>query len=193
MLKLRPMPVLLLIASLLLAACASSPDIRTDYDPNANLAQYKTYNFFDPLGIDNPGYSSIYGSIFKNAISRELIARGFVKSDNPDVLFNVSAMLQDKTEVSTYSNPAPVGYYGYRRGFYGAWGGYGYSTSTHVDQYTEGTFNIDMVDVAAKRMLWEGVAVGRVKEERTNEELTQNINEAVAMMFAEFPFTVRSQ
>ena len=190
MLKLRPMLVLSLIVSLFLAACASSPDIRTDYDPNANLAQYSTYNFFDPLGIDNPGYSSIYGSVFKNAISRELDAQGFVKSNNPDVLFNVSAILKDKTEVSTYNNPAPMGYYGYRRGFYGGWGGY--NTSTHVDQYTEGTFNIDMVDVAAEQMLWEGVAVGRIKEERTNEELTQNINEAVAAMFEEFLFTARN-
>ena len=31
------------------------------------------------------------------------------------------------------------GYYGYRGGLYAPWGGYGYGTSTHVSQYTEGT------------------------------------------------------
>lgn len=75
-----------------------------------------------------------------------------------------------------------------RGGDYGAWGGYGYNTSTHVDQYTEGTVNVDMVDISANQMVWEGVAVGRLKEDRSNEELTENINAAVASMFAEYPF-----
>ena len=186
MFKFRLTMVSLLFATVFLNGCASGPDIRSDYDPNVDFSQYKTYNFFDPLGIDNPGYSTIYGSIFRNALSREMEARGYVKSDNPDLLLNVSARLQDKTKVSTYSNPSP--YYGYRRGYYGAWGGYGYNTSTHVDQYTEGTVNVDMVDVRAKQMVWEGVAVGRLKEDRTNAELTEGVNSAVASMFAEYPF-----
>lgn len=48
------------------------------------------------------------------------------------------------------------GYYGYRRGYYDPWMGYGYGTTTQVSQYTEGTINIDLVDMAQKRMVWEG-------------------------------------
>lgn len=186
MLKIRPTLPVFLLGFALLAGCTSGPDIRTDHDPNVDFSQFKTYNFFDPLGIDNPGYTTIYSTIFKNAISREMEARGYTKSDNPDLLMNVSARLQDKTKVTTYNDPSP--YYGYRRGYYGAWGGYGYNTSTHVDQYTEGTVNIDMVDARAKQMVWEGVAVGRIKEERSNEELTEGVNSAVATMFEAYPF-----
>jgi hypothetical protein len=171
-----------------LTACASGPDIRSDYDRSVDFSQYRSYNFFNPMGIENPNYSTIYGSIFRDAISRELESRGYVMSDDPDLLLNVSAQLQDKTKVTTYQEPYPAGYYGYRRGFYDPWMGYSYGTTTHVSQYTEGTVNIDMVDARAKRMVWEGVAVGRLKEGRTNEEIRQAINNGVANMFQGFPF-----
>ena len=115
-------------------------------------------------------------------------SRGYVMSDDPDLLLNVSARLQDKTKVTTYSDPYPSGYYGYRRGYYDPWMGYGYNERTHVSQYTEGTVNVDMVDARAKRMVWEGVAVGRLKEGRTNEEVSEAINQGVTNMFGGYPF-----
>jgi hypothetical protein len=174
--------------AMLLASCASKPTIETDYDHSIDFSNYKTYAFFNPMGIENPNYSSIYGSIFRDAISKEMESRGYIVSDNPDLLINVSGKFQDKTRVTTTSDPHMGGYYGYRRGAYGAWGGYGYGSSTHVSQYTEGTVNVDMVDRAQKRMVWEGVAVGRVQENKTNEETRANIYSGIQEMFAAYPF-----
>jgi hypothetical protein len=175
--------------AMLLASCASKPTIESDYDHTIDFSQYKTYDFFNPMGIENPNYSSIYGSIFRSAISKEMESRGYRKSDNPDLMINVSGRLQDKTKVTTTSDPYMAGgYYGYRRGAYGSWGGYGYGTSTHVSNYTEGTVNVDMVDRAQKRMVWEGVAVGRVKENKTSDETRANINAGIQEMFAGYPF-----
>lgn len=177
------------VASLLIAGCASKPTIETDYDYTVDFSQYKTYAFFNPMGIENPNYSSIYGAIFRDAISREMESRGYRQSDNPDLLINVSGRLQDKTKVTTTSDPYMAGgYYGYRRGAYGAWGGYGYGTTTHVSNYTEGTVNVDIVDRAQKRMVWEGVAVGRVNEKRTSDETRANIYAGIKEMFAGYPF-----
>ena len=176
-------------AAMLLASCASKATIESDYDHTVDFSQYKTYGFFNPMGIENPNYSSIYGSIFRAAISKEMESRGYKKSDNPDLMINVSGRLQDKTKVTTTSDPyMSGGYYGYRRGAYGAWGGYGYGTSTHVSNYTEGTVNVDMVDSAQRRMVWEGVAVGRVNEKKTSEETRNNINAGIQEMFAGYPF-----
>ena len=176
-------------ATILLAACSSSPTIETDYDHTMDFSQYKTYAFFNPMGIENPNYSSIYGSIFRDAISKEMESRGYVMSDNPDLMINVSGRLQDKTKVTTTSDPyMGGGYYGYRRGAYGTWGGYGYGTQTHVSNYTEGTINVDMVDIEHKRMVWEGVAVGRVKENKSNEETRTNIYAGIKEMFTGYPF-----
>ena len=189
MIRNRIVTLALLALAALLTACASGPDIRSDYDHTVDFSQYKTYNFFSPLGIENPNYSTIYGSVFREAISREMEARGYTLSDDPDLLLNVSAKLQDKTKVTTYNDPMPpMGYYGYRRGIYDPWYGYGYGTQTQVSQYTEGTVNIDMVDARAKRMVWEGVGVGRLKDDRTNEEVREAINAGVASMFEGYPF-----
>jgi len=177
-----------LATAILLSACASGPEIMSDYDHSIDFSQYRTYNFFNPMGIENPNYSTIYGQVFRDALSREMNARGYRLADDPDLLLNVSARLQDKTQVTTYADPYP-GYYGYRRGFYDPWMGYPYGTSTHVSQYTEGTVNVDMVDARAKRMVWEGVGVGRVKEGRSNEEVRQVISDGVARMFEGFPFS----
>jgi len=172
---------------ILLAACASKPTIETDYDHTIDFSKYKTYGFFNPMGIENPNYSSIYGSIFRDAISKEMESRGYTMSDNPDLLINVSGRLKDKTKVTTSPN-MHGGYYGYRGGRYGAWGGYGYGSTTHVSNYTEGTVNVDLVDVELKRMIWEGVAVGRVNENKTNEETRTNIYSGIQEMFAGYPF-----
>ena len=177
-----------LASALLLAACSSGPQIKADYDPSVDFSQYRTFNFFKPMGIENPNYSSILGQVFRDAITQQMQQRGYQLSDDPDLLLNVSALMQDKTKVTTYTDPGYGGYYGYRRGFYDPWMGYGYGTSTHVSQYTEGTVNIDMVDARAKRMIWEGVAVGRVNENRTSEEVRAAINSGVAEMFASYPF-----
>ncbi len=180
---------MLAVVAFLLTACASGPKIESDYDHTVDFSQYKTYGFFSPMGIENPNYSSIYGSIFRAAITREMENRGYTLSDNPDLMINVSGRLQDKTKVTTTSDPyMSGGYYGYRRGAYGAWGGYGYGTTTHVSNYTEGTINVDMVDRALKRMVWEGVAVGRVNEKKTNDETRANIHAGITEMFAGYPF-----
>ena len=175
--------------ALLISGCASKPTIETDYDYTVDFGQFRTYGFFNPLGIESPNYSSIYGSIFRQAIGKEMESRGYKQSDNPDLLINVSGRLQEKTKVTTTSDPYMAGgYYGYRRGAYGAWGGYGYGTTTHVSNYTEGTVNVDIVDRAQKRMVWEGVAIGRINEKTTNEKRRANIQAGIQEMFAAYPF-----
>jgi hypothetical protein len=175
--------------AVLLASCASKPTIESDYDHTVDFSQFKTYGFFNPMGIESPNYSSIYGSIFRDAIGKEMDSRGYKMSDNPDLMINVSGRLQDKTKVTTTSDPyMGGGYYGYRRGAYGTWGGYGYGTTTHVSNYTEGTVNVDIVDRVQKRMVWEGVAVGRINEKKTNEERREGIYSGIQEMFAGYPF-----
>jgi len=181
------------ISILFLTACASGPNIQSDYDPNVDFSQFKTFGFFKPMSIEGENYSTLFGQQFKESIRREMTARGYVEAENADLHFNVSANLEEKTKVTTTSDPMMYGgYYGYRRGYYNAWGGYGYGTTTNVSQYTEGTVNIDMVDLAEKRMVWEGVAIGRLKKNRSNADLRVAIDKGVTTMFADFPGTARN-
>jgi len=184
----------LMLTIVLLGGCASSAKIVYDYDRSADFGSYRTYNFMADAGPDNGEYQSFFSRYMVDAITHEMEKRGYTKSDNPDLLVNFNAVLSDKTKVSTSPAPMPPmgGYYGYRGGYYSGWGvGYGYATETHVSQYTEGTFNIDIVDNAKKQLVWEAVGVGRVTE-KALENLEQGVREGVPKFFAGYPFVAGS-
>ena len=184
--------LIFILVFIALGGCASGPKIIYDYDHNADFGSYRTYNFFEGVGPDTGDYQSFFTRYMIDAITIEMEKRGYTKSDNPDLLVNFNAVLQDKTKVTQSTAPMTGGYYGYRGGRYSGWGvGYGYATETHVSQYTEGTFNIDLVDNARHQLVWEAVGVGKVTEDAL-ENLEQGVREGVPRFFAGFPFVAGS-
>jgi hypothetical protein len=176
----------------MLGGCASEK-IRSDFDSAVDFSQYSTYNYIMGAGPDDGQYDSLFSQYMIRAIDIEMLNRGYSKSDNPDLLVNFNAVLSDKTKVTQTSSPSMYGggYYGYRGGFYDPWGGYGYGTQTHVSQYTEGTFNIDLVDAKEKKLVWEAVGVGRITE-KALENLEQGVMEGVPNFFSYYPFVAGS-
>ncbi|MFY2837807.1 DUF4136 domain-containing protein [Achromobacter xylosoxidans] len=170
----------------ILAACASSPAIKSDYDHQADFSRYRTFGYMSPLGTDKAGYSTLLTERLKDATRGQMEMRGYVyDAANPDLLVNFNGKLQQKTQVTEAPPPSMGPYYGYRSGFYGGWPGYGWGDTVY--QYTEGTLNIDLVDARRKQMVWEGVAVGEVQNPDTATS-SQNIDKAVAGIFAKYPF-----
>lgn len=171
----------------LLTACTSSPDITTDYDHAVDFSRYRTFAFEPKLATDSAGYSSLSTQRIKAAVRREMTARGYVYDEaNPDLLVNFAGKQEDKVRVT--QTPVPMGYYGYygyRTGLYGPWPGY--VMDTQVDQYTQGTLNVDLIDRARQQMVWEGVAIGRVTQ-AMKDAPEQTINDTVAQIFAKYPF-----
>lgn len=178
--------ILLVFAGL--GGCASGPNISSDYDRGADFGAYQTWNFIDDAGPDYQGYESLFSQYMFDAIEIEMNKRGYTQSNNPDLLLNFNAVIQDKTKVTQTPSTMPMGgYYGYRGGYYGAWGGYGYGTETRVSQYTEGTFNIDVIDAKKKQLVWEAVGVGKITDD-TRENLHSKVMAGVPQYFALYPF-----
>jgi hypothetical protein len=169
------------------SGCSSGPDIRSAYDDRSDFSQFETYNFYSDAGQGSTSYQSLFSQYMVTAITLEMENRGYVKSDDPDLLVNFNARFDDKTKVTTSPSMNTGGYYGYRGGHYGAWGGYGYGTETHVSQYTEGTFNIDLVDAKEQTLVWEAVAVGRMTEKK-RKNMQEGIRNGVPKFFAFYPF-----
>ena len=171
------------LAAVCLAACAApTPTIRSQTDPGANLGAYQTFGFFDELPGQQAPYDSFVDQHIKNAITREMEARGYRKEVNGQLLVNFHRQSKDKVKVT--QTPVPGGYYGYRRGFY-TWGA-GPAVQTDVQNYREGTLIIDVVDGGAKKLLWQSVAVARITKDML-ESPKPHIDSAVTQMFAEFP------
>jgi hypothetical protein len=173
------------LAALVLTACATGPKISVDYDRDADFSAYRSFGFFAKLGTDESGYQSLVTQTLKAATRREMEARGYVYAETgADLLVNFNARLERQLRIRQ-ATPMPA-YYGYRGGWYGGW--YGYSYGTQVDQYTEGTLNVDVVDAERRQLVWEGVAVGRVNPERADEKRKAAIEAAVAEIFQRYPF-----
>jgi len=171
----------LAVASLL-SACASGPDIRSDYDHGADFARYRSFGFMSPLGTDKAGYSSLLTERLKTATRGQMEMRGYTyDAQSPDLLVNFNARLQQKTQVT----PAPGPYYGYRMGFYGGWPGYGWGDDVY--QYNEGTLNIDLIDARHKQLVWEGISQGIV-DDVAKAASPQNVDASVAQIFSRYPF-----
>ena len=171
-----------LTAALFAAGCAttSGPKTRIDYDKAADFSVYRTYGFPKETGTDRGGYSTLVTSYLKSAMSAQMEARGYKYSEErPDLLVNFYMNTRERTEI----RPAPeagYGYYGYRRGFYGAW----YDDRTI--NYQVGTINLDIVDAARKQLIWEGVCEGRMSEEvLANPKVT--VNGVVTEMMRQYP------
>jgi hypothetical protein len=179
---------LILLLVVFASGCASKPKLRSAYDDSIDFSQYKTYNIYADAGPESDSYQSLFSQYMVTAIKIEMQDRGYTLSDTPDLLVNFNANLQDKTKVTTSpSMYGGGGYYGYRGASYGGWNGYGYGTDTHVSQYTEGTFNIDLVDPARKMLVWEAVSVGRINDD-TFDNLQQKVMEGVPVFFNLYPF-----
>jgi hypothetical protein len=177
----------------LTAGCSTGPQVRADFDPQADFSRYASFGFADPLGTDRSGYQTLVSQYLKEATQRELLARGLHYSASaPDLLVNFNARLSEKMRVM--QSPAPyyaygAGYYRYRGGMYTAWPMY-YDQTTVVP-YSEGTLNIDIVDRARGQMVWEGVAVGTVTD-KALDNIKAAIDAAVTATFTKFPVAAKT-
>lgn len=168
-----------------LSACASGPQVRALSDPSANFAQYQTFGFIVPLGTDSRGYQSVVSQQLKAATRREMEARGYrYSAENPQLLVNFSAALNDKMRVTTTPEPFYGSYYGYRRGFYQPWPLY--EDRTTISQYQEGTLTIDVIDAERKQLVWEGT-VSKSVTSKDMANVGDALDAAVTAAFAKFP------
>jgi hypothetical protein len=174
-----------LIALGLLTACTSKPEIRANTAPAANLSAYKTYTFVTNPGTDRGGVSTPLTGYFKEAIRREMDARGyqFVEGTEADLLVNFNANARENVDVR--STPAPTyGYYGYRGGMYG---GYSYGVSdVETVRYKVGTANVDVVDARKKQLLWEGLVEGKLHS-HVMKDPKAAVDKVITEMFLKFP------
>src|SRR5262249_13047542 len=123
----------LFFAILFLSACQTRPEIRTQSAPELNVQRYQTFGFIDHPNTDNASYTTLTTRYLKDAVSREMLARGYSASEKPDLLINFSVASKDKVE----SYPGPAVGVGYGRwGWRGVGWGVGYG-GRDVRTFTE--------------------------------------------------------
>ena len=170
-------PMLLLLVAL--SSC-SSVKVAADYDKDANFDNYKTFAFFKP-GIDKAELNDLDKRRILRAIETELMAKGYTKSENPDVL--VSIFTKSNQRVDVYNNAWGNGAWGW--GGYGRWG-YGSGFGNQISTSTEGVLFIDLIDAKKKEMIWQGSGTGYLVTKNVDKKEAR-IKEFVSEMMTQFP------
>jgi hypothetical protein len=184
-----PATLLMVIFAFALGACSSGLTVRSDQDPSANFGQYRTFNFFDPMGIEGGNNSPIFGELFREAITREMTQRGYSLSADPDLMVNVTIQSDEKISVTSYSAPYMSGaYYRSPGGYYGSGAGMGVGVGTRTTRTTEASVFIDLVDPKKQRVSWQGVAVVDVND-KVAQKLRDAVYTAVNAVFDQYPHT----
>ncbi|MEP3836455.1 MAG: DUF4136 domain-containing protein [Algibacter sp.] len=173
------LPVLVL---LLVVSSCSSVRVAADYDKEATFSDYKTFAFFK-TGIDKAEISDLDKRRILRAIEAELLAKGFTKSENPDVLISLFTKSQQRVDV--YNNSWGMGRWGW--GGYGGFGpgwGWGWNQPS-VSTSTQGHLYIDIIDANKKELVWQGMGTGYLSRNMDKKE--ERIKEFVSQIMEKYP------
>ncbi|UMB55368.1 DUF4136 domain-containing protein [Lutibacter sp. A64] len=171
--KFLPLVLLFLVAS------CSSVKVTSDYDTSTDFSKYKTFAFYKK-GIDKVEISDLDKRRILKAIESELLAKGFTKSENPDILVNIFTKARQKVDV--YSNNSM--HIGWHPWYYGP--NYG----MHISKYTEGTLFVDLIDADKKELVWQGIGSGGLTTSGDVAKKEARIKEFLAEIMAKYPPTI---
>lgn len=168
--------LLFLLCLVILTSC-SSVKVVSDYDTKVDFTSYKTFAFYKK-GIDKASVSDLDKKRIMRAVEAELVAKGFSKSVNPDIL--VSIFTKSREQVNVSDNNIGIGWgWGYNPWFYGR-------TNININQYTEGTLFIDFIDKNTNELIWQGIGSGAMKMSNI-EKKEERINEFVYKIISTYP------
>jgi hypothetical protein len=165
----------------ILTACPSKPVVRTQISPALDIQKYQSFGFVEHPDTDKAGYTTLTTRFLKEAVAREMVARGYTRSEQPDLLVNFTTGSKDKVEGDSWPEVG-LGWGRWSRG----WGWGGMWGSRDIRTVTEGSLTIDVVDQQHKELVWSGPAKGRVTS-RDEDNPQSAIDKAVSAIFIKYP------
>lgn len=153
--------------------------VASDYDQQVDFNQYQTYAFFKP-GIDKAEISDLDKKRILRAIESEMAAKGFTKSEEPEML--VSIFTKTKENINVYQhNMMGWGGWGYGWG----WNPWFWGPQNAVSTNSEGTLYIDFVDAERKELIWQGMGTAALAKKVNRKQ--ERINEIVSKILETYP------
>src|SRR5271167_3392574 len=179
----RPVLSVVLLGVLAFALSAHAQKVKVVAAKGVDFSKFKTYSW-EPLGaVSHP----MLAADVVGAIEEQMKAKGLQRiASNPDLVIKVYGSIDQE---NTFYTNDPL---------YGATGGippfdpslagpaligmYGNTTVT----IHKGELVVDLLDFAAKKLVWRGIAQDNLSARDKNKLLDQ-VNSAVTKMFKEYP------
>lgn len=178
-----------LLCGLFIAGCADKPTYQVDYDQTFPFSGYQTYRWYDDDHNTTESQYRRYNSSDKrvrNTANQELIQRGFreVPRDQADFWVNYH-VTRRQTQKVTGQEQGMHG--GVAAGTYGRSVSVGYSSGPSVKTYEDGTAVFDVIDIRTGKIVWRGVAEGRLKNNMSKADREQLTITVVHELLEQFP------
>ena len=150
----------MLLALVVAAACgAGSTRSRVETPPSADMSGYRSYAWWRPPLNEGPrGYSDDEERLdltVRNVVESELSARGFYQKDTADFVVRYG--------VALYEEPTQP---------FRDYLSYGGKDMGAAHGSSAGTFTLEAIDVATRRIAWRATAPGVIKPGPSGEQVT---------------------
>lgn len=157
--------LLLGLAGLALAGCASGPDLSRLADADVDFLAYRKFAFVPGT---TEGHASLIERRWRAAARREMERRGYAFDEfSPDLLVNMAAVLEE------------------RQGLRARPTAHGEADAVETEDYRVGRLAIDLIDTRRQQVVWHGTAEGRVSAAMLRDTGTA-VDTAVAAVFDGF-------
>jgi len=186
--------LLITAAALSMAACAPDIRVRTSVAPDAQLSELKTFRVLAPphrrpdapaLAATDPMIdNSITNRELRGDLTRALEGKGYaVNRDNPNFVVAYYVGTKQKMD-TTYWEPEPM----YRYRYWGrpswAWPWYG-APIAEVQEYTQGSVIVDVVDAKTNQLVWRGQGTAPVSNDPNKYE--KELEKTLSAVLKKFP------
>lgn len=162
---------------LLFFISCSSVRVNSDYDKKIDFTLYKTYAFYK-AGIDKVEISDLDKKRILRSIDESLSAKGFTKSETPDLLINFYTKEREQVDVNQFNM-------GWGYGWGWGWNPWMWGGNTTVTRYPEGTLYIDLIDASKKELIWQGEGEGVLTKDTNKKD--EVIKEFVTKILEQYP------
>ena len=181
----------LLLSLALLGGCSSKPTYEFDYDHGFDFAQFKTYHWYDDMvKSEMATYRKMNASDkrIREVVGNELFRHGFKESDSRSADFWINYTISRQRQQISRSTGYDQGMHGsVGAGTYGKSVSVGYSSGPSVREYEEGTAILDIIDASSQKIVWRGIAEGRLKDHPSMNERYKVTVEVTSELLAGFP------
>lgn len=169
-----------LIFLLVLISCASF-EVKKDYDESYDFSQLNKYSLIanGKLSLEE---NSLIGQRVREAIDAELRNKGFEPTTSTDADFLITVEYWERQYIDSGNVSVGLGAGTFNQSMYGTWGlGYGVPRVREQD-----TLAIRMYNSKNNHEIWQGRAVGNIKNGKTKKNQEQ-FSKAVHRILEHFP------
>ena len=157
------------VLALFLCACAataSAQTVQSDFDKSYDFSKLKTFDFAPQRFDDALSRDSLNNGRIRHALESKLMAAGYgmEEMDKPDFVVVYYVSSRNKFSVQDYGY-GPPRWFGRR--------------DVRVDEYTEGTLTVDLIDAKTRQLVWRGRASGTVELKGNDKKIDKAVDKLV--------------